>query len=285
MEFLIITGLSGAGRTRAADFIEDFGYYCVDNMPVVMMPKFAEFCMATGGRYEKVALVSDIRDNGGFEELLKCIEQLKQTDCNCRVLFMNADVRTLVRRYKETRRRHPLTKRGETVEDAINREIQLIKPVKEIADYIIDSSNQPLNKLQHKLEKILLGEEQKSGIEVNVISFGFKYGIPVDADIVLDARFLPNPFYSEELRPMCGLDSPVMEFVFSFPQTVTFMEKVEELTEFLLPHYAEEGKPALNIAIGCTGGRHRSVAIANALNTHLLSQGVISALINRDIDK
>ena len=285
MEFLIITGLSGAGKTRAADFIEDFGYYCVDNMPVAMMCRFAEFCMASGGRYEKVAFVSDIRDNGAFDQLIKGVEELKTMDCHCRVLFMNADIRTLVRRYKETRRKHPLAKRGETLEDSIRREIQMIQPVKEIADYIIDSSNQPLNRLQHKLEKVFLGKETKDGIDINVISFGYKYGIPADADLVLDVRFLPNPFYVDELRPQCGLDSAVMEYVFSYQQTVVFMEKLEDIIEFLLPHYAEEGKPVLNIAIGCTGGRHRSVAIANALNMHLVAKNINSTLINRDIDK
>lgn len=285
MEFLIITGLSGAGKTRAADIIEDFGYYCVDNMPVALMPKFAEFCMAAVGRYEKVALVSDIRDNGGFDELIKGIDELRKMNCGCKVLFMTADVRTLVHRYKESRRKHPIARDGETLEDSIKREIVLIQPVKEKADFVIDSTNQQLNRLQHKLEKMLLGEEGKNELDVNIISFGYKYGIPVDADIVLDARFLPNPYYIEQLRPLCGLDSSVSEYVFSFKETRDFMEKIENLFLFLLPHYAEEGKPVLNIAIGCTGGKHRSVALANALYSSFQDKGINATLINRDVDR
>ena len=285
MEFLIITGLSGAGKSRAADVLEDLDYYCVDNMPVALMPKFAEFCLAAGGRFEKVALVTDVREKGGFGALLKTIDELAGMECNCKILFMDADVRTLVRRYKETRRKHPLAKSGETVEESIRRETELLEPVKERADYIVNTSNLTLGKLQNKLFDLFAGENVKRGLDVTVLSFGYKYGLPMDADLVFDARFLPNPFYVEELRPQCGLDRAVMEYVFSYQQTRDFMEKVEDMIEFLLPLYIEEGKLTLNIAIGCTGGRHRSVAIASALHTHLLSKGINSVNINRDIDK
>ena len=285
MEFLIITGLSGAGKTHAADVLEDMGYYCVDNMPAEIMPRFAEFCAAGGGKFDKVALVSDIREKGGINTLLKTIDELRSMDCNLKVLFMNADVRTLINRYKETRRRHPIAVSGETLEESINREMELMEPVKKCADYIVDSSNSPLSNLQHKLEKLMLGEETKPEFGVTVESFGYKYGLPADADLVIDARFLPNPYYVEDLRTLTGMDRAVAEYVFSFKQTTEFMEKLENMVDFLLPLYQKEGKPILNIAVGCTGGRHRSVAIANALNTHLLAQGVTSNLINRDIDK
>jgi Predicted P-loop-containing kinase len=285
MEFLIITGMSGAGKSRAADVLEDLDYYCVDNMPVALMPKFAEFCLAAGGRFEKVALVTDVREKGGFGELLKTIDELGAMDCNCRILFMDADVRTLVRRYKESRRKHPLAKSGETLEDSIKREAELLEPVKERADYIVNTSSMTLGKLQNKLFELFAGENVKRGIDVTVMSFGYKYGLPIDADLVFDARCLPNPYYVEELRPQCGLDRAVMEYVFSFQQTRDFMEMIEKLIEFLMPLYIEEGKLTLTIAIGCTGGRHRSVAIATALNTHLQSKEINSVNINRDVDK
>ena len=285
MEFLIITGMSGAGKSRAADVLEDLDYYCVDNMPVALMPKFAEFCLVAGGRFEKVALVTDVREKGGFGELLKTIDELGAMDCNCRILFMDADVRTLVRRYKESRRKHPLAKSGETLEDSIKREAELLEPVKERADYIVNTSSMTLGKLQNKLFELFAGENVKRGIDVTVMSFGYKYGLPIDADLVFDARCLPNPYYVEELRPQCGLDRAVMEYVFSFQQTRDFMEMIEKLIEFLMPLYIEEGKLTLTIAIGCTGGRHRSVAIATALNTHLQSKEINSVNINRDVDK
>lgn len=285
MEFTIITGLSGAGKSRAADVLEDFGYYCVDNMPAAMMPKFAEFCMAAGGKFEKVALVSDVRENGGFDELIKTIDELRAKECNCKILFMNSDIKTLVKRYKETRRKHPLAKRGETLEDAIKREMELSLPIKEKADYIIDSTNQTLSRLQRKLSVIVNGENSNSDFEVNIISFGYKYGIPLDADLVFDVRFLPNPFYVEELREMSGMDDEVSDYVFSYQQTKQFMSKLEDMISYLLPYYIEEGKSSLSIAIGCTGGRHRSVSVANELYKSLASDGLSINIINRDVDK
>ena len=285
MEFLIITGLSGAGKTRAADVLEDLDYYCVDNMPVALMTRFAELCLDTRGRFEKVALVTDIRDREGFGMLLDTVEELKQMDCSVRILYMDADVPTLVRRYKESRRPHPLAEMGMTTEQAVQREEELLAWVKARADYVVNSSNLTLGMLQNKLYALFAGEGKKRGLDVTVMSFGFKHGIPLDADLVFDARFLPNPFYVPELRPLSGLDRPVAEYVFGYEQTRTFMEKLEELIDYLLPFYIEEGKLTLTIAIGCTGGRHRSVAIASALHNHLLADKVNSVNINRDIDK
>ena len=285
MEFLIITGLSGAGKSRAADVLEDLDYYCVDNMPVALIPRFAEFCAATKGRYEKVALVTDVREKDGFGELLSTLDELRQSEITCRILYMDADVPTLIRRYKESRRPHPLAVPGGTVEDAIRRETALLAPVKERADFVVNTKGLTLGRLQNRLFELLCGGEKKRAIDVTVMSFGYKHGLPTEADLVFDARFLPNPFYVDELREKSGLDLPVKEYVFSFQQTRTFMEKLEEMLEFLLPLYIEEGKLSLTVAIGCTGGRHRSVAIATALHDHFIAKGIPSINVNRDIDK
>ena len=285
MQFLIITGLSGAGKTRAADVLEDLDYYCVDNLPVALMTRFAELCLDTRGRFERVALVTDLRDREGFGELPTIIEELRKMDCDVRILYMDADIPTVVRRYKESRRPHPLAEKGMSTEDAVRREEELLAPIKQAADYVVNSSTMTLGVLQNRLYSIFAREGKKRGIDVTVMSFGFKHGIPLDADLVFDARFLPNPFYVEELRPLSGLDRPVAEYVFSYPQTRTFLEKLEEMISFLLPYYIEEGKLTLTIAVGCTGGRHRSVALASALHKHLIANNISSVNVNRDIDK
>lgn len=285
MEFLIITGLSGAGKSRAADVLEDLDYYCVDNMPLELMPRFAELCLVTKGRYEKVALVTDVRAKEGFDQFLSTMESLKAMACTCRILYMDADTHVLVRRYKESRRPHPLRVKGQSIEQAIHREAELLKPIKEQADFIVNTSSLTLGMLQNRLFSLFSADGRKREIEVTVMSFGYKHGLPMDADLVFDARFLPNPFYVEDLRPQSGLDRPVFEFVFGYQQTRQFMEKLQELINFLLPLYIEEGKLGLTIAIGCTGGRHRSVAIASALNQYLSAKGISSVNVNRDLDK
>ena len=285
MEFLIITGLSGAGKSRAADVLEDLDYYCVDNMPVALLPRFAEFCAATRGRYEKVALVTDVREKEGFGELLTTLENLRAGEITCRILYMDADVPTLIRRYKESRRPHPLAEKGGSVEQAIRREMELLAPVREQADFVVNTSRLTLGQLQSRLFELLCGEGEKRELDLTVLSFGYKHGLPAEADLVFDARFLPNPFYVDELREKSGLDLPVKEYVFSFQQTRTFMEQLETMLEFLIPLYIEEGKTSLTVAVGCTGGRHRSVAIAAALNDHFLARGMASVNVNRDIDK
>ena len=285
MEFLIITGLSGAGKSRAADVLEDLDYYCVDNMPVALIPRFAELCLDAHGRYERVALVTDVREREGFGELLGILDDLETMDCQVRILYMDADTRTLVRRYKESRRPHPLAGPGISIEQAIQREQELLAPIKERADFVVNSANLTLGMLQNRLFGLFAGEGKKREIDVTVMSFGYKHGIPLDADLVFDVRFLPNPFYVEELRPLCGLDRPVSDFVFSYPQTRMFMQKVEELIDFLLPYYIEEGKLGLTIAIGCTGGRHRSVAIAAELNKYLNVKGIGAVSVHRDMER
>ncbi len=285
MEFLIITGLSGAGKSRAADVLEDLDYYCVDNMPVALIPRFAELCLDAHGRYERVALVTDVRERDGFGELLNTLDDLADMDCAVRILYMDADVRTLVRRYKESRRPHPLAAPGLSVEDAVKREEELLAPIKARADYIVNSSSLTIGMLQNRLFELFAEKGKRREIQVTVMSFGFKHGLPIDADLVFDVRFLPNPFYVEELRPLSGLDRPVAEFVFGYPQTRKFMEMISGMLDFLLPLYVEEGKVNLTIGIGCTGGRHRSVAIAAALHEYLTAKGVNSVNVNRDIEK
>ncbi len=286
MEFLIITGLSGAGKSRAADVLEDLEYYCVDNMPVALMPRFAELCLDAHGRYERVALVTDVRERDGFGELLTTLDELQAMEgCTVRILYMDADLRTLVRRYKESRRPHPLAGHGISVEQAVKKEEELLAPIKARADFILNSSQMTLGMLQSRLFSLFAEAGKKRELQVTVLSFGYKHGIPLEADLVFDVRFLPNPFYVEELRPLSGLDRPVAEFVFSYPQTRQFMEMIVQMLGFLMPHYVEEGKVGLTIAIGCTGGRHRSVAIAAALNDYLTAKGLSSENVNRDIEK
>lgn len=286
MEFLIITGLSGAGKSRAADVLEDLEYYCVDNMPVALMPRFAELCLDAHGRYEKVALVTDVRERDGFGELLGTLDELKAMEgCTVRILYMDADLRTLVRRYKESRRPHPLAGRGVTLEQAVAREEALLAPIKARADVVLNSSQLTLGQLQSRMFSLFAGVGQKRELQVTAMSFGYKHGIPMDADLVFDVRFLPNPFYVESLRPLSGLDKPVSDFVFSYSQTGEFMDMLTKLLDFLIPHYVEEGKVNLVVAVGCTGGRHRSVAIANALRLALEEKGVACVNVHRDIDK
>ena len=285
MEFLIITGLSGAGKSRAADVLEDIEFYCVDNMPVALIPKFAEFCIATGGKYEKVALVTDVREGGSFDELLQALDVLEKNGCSCHVLYMDADTRTLIRRYKESRRPHPLAAPGISIEEAVKREVELLAPVRERADYIINTSSLTLGMLQNRITSIFSDNSRRRELDVTVMSFGYKFGLPMEADLVMDARFLPNPFYIDELRGLTGLDAPVAEYVFSHSQSRDFLLRIEDLIDYLIPFYLEEGKYSLTVAIGCTGGRHRSVAIASALSEHLNAVGTPAVNVNRDIDR
>ena len=285
MEFLIITGLSGGGKSRAADILEDLDFYCVDNMPVALIPRFAELCAATKGRYEKVALVTDVREKKGFNEVFVALDELKKMDFGYKILFMEAEQRTIVKRYKETRRPHPLAAKGGSIETAIEKEKELLKPIREVSDYIINTSYLTLGQLQNELHTLFSGSGKDRAITVNVMSFGFKYGMPLDADLVFDVRFLPNPYYVEGLRAHSGLDPEVRDYVFSFDETNGFMDKLTDMISYLLPMYVEEGKYSLTIAVGCTGGRHRSVAVASALAGQLKCMDINVACIHRDISK
>jgi len=285
MKFLIISGMSGGGKTRAADVLEDMDYYCVDNMPAALLPKLAEFCMGMGGRYEKVALVTDIRDKEGVDAIFRALEQLHELGCDYQILFMEADLQTIVRRYKETRRPHPLQMEAGGLEAAVKLESQRLDRLRKNADFVINTSGLTLGMLQAEIYKHFMGDEGERKLDVTVMSFGFKYGIPIEADMVLDARFLPNPYYEEALRGLTGMDQPVRDFIFQNFVTQEFMRLLEQLIDFLLPQYVEEGKQGLTIAVGCTGGRHRSVAVAAELADVVEKQGHSAVLVNRDIDK
>lgn len=287
MEILIISGLSGGGKSKAASFLEDIGFYIVDNMPAVMMLRFAEFCTTGGGsRYDKVALVYDVRTGSSFTELFEVLDKLKKMECTCRMLFLEADAQTIIHRYKETRRRHPLMNRENiTLEDAVCKEREMMSAVKERADFVIDTSDLSPAQLRGELLRLFGESMEKEGMIVNVMSFGYKYGLPMEADLVMDVRFMPNPFYIETLRHKTGLDHEVSDYVFGFQQTVDFMEKLRDLLKFTLPLYAKEGKTVLAVAIGCTGGHHRSVAVAHALMEYIRSLGYQTTENHRDIAK
>lgn len=285
MDFLIITGLSGAGKSHAAGVLEDLGYYCVDNMPLALIPHFAELCIRAAGRYEKTAVIIECREKDDCAELMNTLETLRSMNCAYRILYMEADVHTIVRRYKEFRRPHPMAHSGMSIEQAIHNENDMLAPVRGRADFIVDSTDTTLGQLQNKLFGLFAAKGQKKEIAVTVMSFGYKHGLPMEADLVFDVRFLPNPFYVEELRHQTGLDRAVTEYVFGCPETHAFMERIQDMMDFLLPLYIEEGKLGLTVAIGCTGGHHRSVAIANALTNYLNAKGTNAVNVNRDIEK
>ncbi len=285
MEILIISGLSGGGKSKAASFLEDSGFYIVDNMPAAMILKFAEFCAGGGGRYARAALVYDVRTAESFNELFDVLDKLKGMGGVCRMLFLEASPAAIIKRYKETRRRHPLEKEADSLEEAVEKERELMLPVKERADFVIDTTRLSTARLRRELMSLFNSGEEQAGMTVNVTSFGFKYGLPLEADLVLDVRFMPNPFYIEELRHQTGLDEAVADYVFGFQQTQDFLRKVEDLLGFTLPLYAEEGKTGLVIAVGCTGGHHRSVAIAHALTEFIRRQGYQTAEHHRDMER
>ena len=285
MEILIISGLSGAGKSKAASYLEDMGFYIVDNMPAAMILKFAEFCASGNGRYDRVALVYDVRTASSFSELFDVLDQLRTMDDACRMLFLEASPETIIKRYKETRRRHPLADRTDSLEEAVHQERELMEPVRERADFVIDTSRTSTAQLRGELLRLFGDPEEKGGMTVNVSSFGFKYGLPLEADLVFDVRFMPNPFYIEALRPQTGLDQAVRDYVFSFRQTQGYLERLEALLSFSLPLYAEEGKTSLVIAVGCTGGHHRSVAVTHSLAEYIRSLGYQVLENHRDMNR
>ena len=269
MDFIIVTGMSGAGKSKAASFLEDMGFFCVDNLPVPLIPKFAELVMAGTGEYDRVALVTDIRSGGNVEGLAAALDALNAAHCAHRIFFMDASDQTIIKRYKETRRSHPLAEERDTLEGAIALERQMLTPLRERADTVVDTSNLSTSKRKGELRRLAGQGRGDVPMEVQVSSFGFKYGLPMEADLVFDVRFLPNPFYVPELRPLTGLDSGVRDYVFSGGQGEDFLHRLEEFVTYLLPRYVDEGKTSLVISVGCTGGHHRSVAIAHALAQRL----------------
>lgn len=285
MEFVIISGLSGAGKSQAASIMEDMGFYCVDNMPVSLIPQFAELCMAGSGQYERVALVTDVRGGQSFGGLFEALDLLHAMNCDYKILFMEAGQETIINRYKETRRSHPLAKNGRSLAQAVREEVTVLAPVRHRAEYIVDTSALSTAKLRGELLRLFGDGGEENSMSVSVISFGFKYGIPIEADLVFDVRFLPNPHYIAALRDKTGLDEAVHSFLFGYRQTTDIMEHLERLLNFLLPQYVEEGKTALVIAVGCTGGKHRSVAITRALADFIRQKGYSASENHRDMTR
>ena len=283
MELVIISGLSGAGKSRVAAILEDLGFYCVDNMPVSLMPKFTELCLATQGKYERVAIVTDVRAREDFGELFMALDEIQEMGCDYQILFVEAELEAIVKRYKETRRRHPMANESGSIEVAIRREMERLKPVRERANLVIDSSDLTIGQLQRKLYKAFDSARAEKGMHVSVVSFGFKNGLPLDADLVFDVRFLPNPFYQASLKEYSGLDQRVREFIFKHDMANDFFARLTDMMDFLLPLYVEEGKTYLVICIGCTGGQHRSVAMAKALADHISEKGYEVECSHRDL--
>lgn len=285
MRFILISGLSGAGKSKSASFLEDMGYYVVDNMPAALIPKFAELCMAGQGHYDKVALVTDIRGGQTFDALFDALAQLRDMGCDYKILFVEASLETIIKRYKETRRSHPLAKAGRSLEEAVALERSALDPVRKRSEYILDTSALSTAKLRGEMLRLFGEGDGKPAMSVSVISFGFKNGIPLEADLVFDVRCLPNPYYIAELRPQTGLDAGVRDFVFGYQQTRDLMTHLESLLSFLLPLYVEEGKTALVIAVGCTGGHHRSVAVTRALADFIRQKGYNASESHRDMTR
>ena len=285
MEVLIITGLSGSGKSKAASVLEDIGFYLVDNLPAEMMLHLACFCRAAQGKYDRLAFVYDVRAGEPAERLLSALKEIKAEVESCKVLFLNTDTETIIHRYKETRRNHPLAGDGKSIEQAVELEREWTRPVQEQADIVLDTSTFSAAKLRSELLAIFGKQSDRSALQVNVMSFGFKYGLPLEADLVFDVRFMPNPYYVDELKPLTGLDKPVREFVFRYAETREFVAQLENMLQYLLPLYSEEGKSVLVVGIGCTGGHHRSVAITREIVEFLQDKGFAVTESHRDISR
>ena len=285
MRFVIVTGMSGGGKRTAIKMLEDIGFYCVDNLPVPLIEKFIELVETPNAEIQKVALGLDVRTDQNFETTYKSLMQLRANGYHFEILFMDANEETLIKRYKESRRKHPLAMEdGERLEEGIRRERKILQPIKEQSDYIFDSSKLLTRELKIEMDRIFLANEEFNSLMVSVMSFGFKHGIPQDADLVFDVRFLPNPFYLDELKYLTGNDKAVQDYVMQSPDAEAFLVKLMEMLEFLLPGYVKEGKHQLVIAIGCTGGQHRSVTLANELYQRMKNKGNYGLNINhRDI--
>ncbi|MEG1179803.1 MAG: RNase adapter RapZ [Oscillospiraceae bacterium] len=286
MELIIVTGLSGAGKSKAVDILEDIGFFCVDNMPPKLVPAFAQLLLKSTEQAEKAAIVIDIRAGNNFNDLFASLDAIKEMGGNFKILFIDASNDTLINRYKETRRKHPLSNKNKgSIDSAINAEREVLRPIRQMADYIIDTSHLKPTQFKERVASLFL-ENIKSIMPIQCMSFGFKYGIPADADLVFDVRCLPNPFYIDELKKLTGLDEPVRNYVMKWEQAKGLVPKLLDLIVYLVALYREEGKSQLVVAIGCTGGRHRSVAFAELVYKHLLEEkGMNVSVTHRDIAK
>ena len=283
MRFVVVTGMSGGGKRTALKMLEDTGFYCVDNLPVSLIEKFVELIATPNSEISKVALGLDVRADQSFADATRILEQLKAQGYKFEILFMDADEAALIKRYKESRRAHPLAQDGR-VADGVKKEREVLETIRKSADYVIDTSNLLTRELKEELDRIFVNNEEYNSLIVTVMSFGFKHGIPTDADLVFDVRFLPNPFYIDELKQQTGNDKAVQDYVMSFPESEEFMWKLADMIQFLIPNYIKEGKNRLVIAIGCTGGKHRSVTLANELYKRMENQGNYGLkLYHRDV--
>lgn len=286
MQLVIVTGMSGAGKSRVIDTLEDIGFFCVDNMTPKLIPTFVQLLEDSAEVREKVAIVADIRLGDSFSHLFNAIEELKTMSCEYKILFIDADNDVILRRYQETRRKHPLLKFNESqnLQDIIVKEREMLSKARNLADYIIDTSLISPAQLRERVSKLFL-EDVSSTIKVNVLSFGFKYGAPKDSDLVFDVRCLPNPFYVPELKHQTGLDAPVRDYVMSFKEAQDLEPKLLDLINYLVPLYRTEGKSQLTISIGCTGGKHRSVVFAEIVYNSIKDKGFNVSVLHRDMNR
>lgn len=284
MRFVIVTGMSGAGKTSVLKFLEDINFFCVDNLPPALLPKFAELCYEQEGEIERVAMGIDIRGGKLFNDLFEVLSSLQEKGYKYEILFLDASDEVLIKRYKETRRSHPLSRNG-SIQEGIRKEREMLRDVKAKATYIIDTSQALTRQLKEQINGIFLENKKHENLVITIQSFGFKYGIPTDSDLVFDVRFLPNPFYIQELKELTGNDEPVSSYVMNFEESQVFLRKLVDMVEFLIPLYIKEGKNNLVISIGCTGGKHRSVTLANALYAALGQEKHMLLLQHHDIEK
>lgn len=271
MKLVIVTGMSGAGKSTAMKMMEDMGYFCIDNLPIMFFEKFVRFFKEVHTPEKCIAVGMDVRSGDDLDDLKLALDHLDNEEIGYEVLFLDASDKVLIKRYKETRRIHPLTN-GDRIEKGLERERVKVEFLKKRADYIIDTSKLLTRELKVELERIFIDDEDYKNMMITVLSFGFKYGIPSDSDMVMDVRFLPNPYYDVELRPKTGNDKEIQEFVMKYPEATEFVDKLEDMVQFLIPQYISEGKNQLVISIGCTGGKHRSVTLANELFKRLDSE-------------
>jgi len=282
MRVVVITGLSGAGKSEAIKSLEDIGYFCIDNLPPELIRKLAELLSQSDRKMNKVALVIDVRGGESFPKALADLDELRKVSTDFRILFLDASDEALLRRFKETRRRHPLGSEGGILE-GIRREREMLAGIKAAANHLIDTSSLTARELRNRIIELFSDDLKLDTFSITVVSFGFKYGLPLDADLVFDCRFLPNPYWVESLKPLLGTDPEVREYVMKWPVTKEFIRRVNDLLEFLIPNYVEEGRSHLIIGIGCTGGRHRSVVLAEEIVAFLAQLGYSVKLEHRDI--
>lgn len=284
MRFVIVTGMSGSGKSTAQKMLEDAGYYCVDNLPVSLIEKFVELLSMPNNEIEKVVLGLDVRAGQAFEEVAHLLQALREKGYPIEILFMDCADSVLIKRYKESRRLHPVEPDGR-IEDGVHKERAMLEEIRKQADYVIDTTSLLTRELKTELDRIFVEGEEYNSLMINVMSFGFKHGIPADVDLVFDVRFLPNPYYVDELKKKTGNDKEVQDYVMASPESHVFLEKLMDMLQFLIPNYVKEGKYRLVVAIGCTGGKHRSVTLANELYQRMKNQGNYGITVfHRDVD-